>query len=255
MDTDVLGVPTATLLFGRSHPGCPGVLRSGVKVGEKLVEGVGKRPDMRPGLFYCSHPSHEGQTFNTCLDCGEQGELTEFLGCVDVDGCEERQAERTRSHPLWPMLQETKRVAEQKRAEANAEKAEARRAEQARLGQGEGGERPRKVKEADPLGGRCNHCGEPTKGGRFVAGHDAKLKGDLMRAAVGGDGHAILEMLHRGWLKRPQLLDPAKLAEAQAAFEAATEVQAVEFLQKRNEGRWAQAAAFARLHLAGRVDQ
>jgi hypothetical protein len=38
-----------------------------------------------------------------------------------------------------------------------------------------------------PTSGRCEHCGEPTKGGRFVPGHDAKLKGDLGREAQSND--------------------------------------------------------------------
>lgn len=38
-----------------------------------------------------------------------------------------------------------------------------------------------------PAVGACEHCGEPTKGGRFVPGHDAKLKGDLGREAQSTD--------------------------------------------------------------------
>ena len=63
---------------------------------------------------------------------------------------------------------------------------------------------PVKIKSrgpAKPTEGKCEHCGEPTKGGRFVAGHDAKLKGDLLRAAQQGDIEAYTEMLQRGWSK------------------------------------------------------
>ena len=42
-------------------------------------------------------------------------------------------------------------------------------------------------------GGVCEHCGERTGGGRFLAGHDAKLKGDLKRAAKEGDAAATAE--------------------------------------------------------------
>lgn len=38
-----------------------------------------------------------------------------------------------------------------------------------------------------PSSGACEHCGLPTKGGRFTPGHDAKLKGDLGRAAQDTD--------------------------------------------------------------------
>jgi hypothetical protein len=45
-------------------------------------------------------------------------------------------------------------------------------------------------------GGRCEHCGEPTKGGRFIPGHDAKLKGELVRE---GTIEAWAEQIIRNW--------------------------------------------------------
>lgn len=65
---------------------------------------------------------------------------------------------------------------------------------------------PRPVRQARELKrdqrthrGVCHHCGEPTKGGIFVAGHDAKLKGELKRAAQDGDIDALAEILYREW--------------------------------------------------------
>lgn len=61
-----------------------------------------------------------------------------------------------------------------------------------------------------PIEGRCQHCGEPTKGGLFAAGHDAKLKGELIRAGLEGDHEAVAEMMARGpaWFKKPERFDP-----------------------------------------------
>jgi hypothetical protein len=42
-------------------------------------------------------------------------------------------------------------------------------------------------------------CGGQTKGGRFLPGHDAKLKGKLKRAARAGDRKAADELARRGW--------------------------------------------------------
>ena len=46
--------------------------------------------------------------------------------------------------------------------------------------------------------GRCEHCGEPCRG-RFVVGHDAKLKSELTRAARAGDSDAVAELIVRDW--------------------------------------------------------
>lgn len=47
----------------------------------------------------------------------------------------------------------------------------------------------------------CN-CGGTTRGGRFLPGHDAKLKSLLLRAAAGGDTEAGEELRRRGWEKQ-----------------------------------------------------
>lgn len=57
-------------------------------------------------------------------------------------------------------------------------------------------------------GGHCHHCGEATRGGRFVPGHDAKLKGDLIREAT---TEAEAERITRGWTSPPEKMAP-KLA-------------------------------------------
>ncbi len=44
-------------------------------------------------------------------------------------------------------------------------------------------------------------CGEPTKGGRFKPGHDAKLKRDLLLKANAGGKRAIKKLEQLGWSK------------------------------------------------------
>jgi hypothetical protein len=59
-----------------------------------------------------------------------------------------------------------------------------------------GAAKPRARGPRQPGAGACEHCGEPTKGGRFVPGHDAKLKGELLREGTPG---AEAERILRGW--------------------------------------------------------
>ena len=44
-------------------------------------------------------------------------------------------------------------------------------------------------------------CGETTKGGRFVPGHDAKLKSALVAAALAGSKRATTRLQKLGWEK------------------------------------------------------
>lgn len=44
-------------------------------------------------------------------------------------------------------------------------------------------------------------CGGTTGGGRFLPGHDAKLKSQLVKAALSGDSNATADLERRGWTK------------------------------------------------------
>lgn len=70
-------------------------------------------------------------------------------------------------------------------------------------------------------GGHCHHCGEATKGGRFIPGHDAKLKGDLIREAT---TEAEAERIIRRWTHEPE-----KMASKLAALVARGD----EFIEER----------------------
>jgi hypothetical protein len=73
-----------------------------------------------------------------------------------------------------------------------------------------GRSKPRAPRKAGS--GFCEHCGEPTKGGRFIPGHDAKLKGGLIREAT---IEAAAERVIRGWSSEAEAYDRGKTGTAQ----------------------------------------
>lgn len=129
----------------------------------------------------------------TCRDCGSRDvEVTLEGTCVDVDGCQTTQTIRRAENPVHRQLLAILADAEAREAEAalrrKAER-EAARAREAAQAEREGrpvppAARPARTPKAAPTPQRC-HCGcaGMTKGGKFVAGHDARLKGMLVRAA------------------------------------------------------------------------
>jgi hypothetical protein len=56
-------------------------------------------------------------------------------------------------------------------------------------------------------------CGGQTKGGRFLPGHDAKLKKALVADARAGKKRAINKLVKLGWSKFVQPLPPAPPAD------------------------------------------
>lgn len=162
-----------------------------------------------PATWLCSDPWHDENP--KCSMCREpytveeaaDGFLTSERTCADYEGCHERQADR-RQTPRMAVVAECLRKAEIEKAE----KKERRdpdtpsRSRSPRLPKTSGQGRVAQAKPATILDCRCEHCGEPTKGGKFVAGHDAKLKGLLLEAGKALDPDAVAEMLTRGWVKQ-----------------------------------------------------
>lgn len=79
--------------------------------------------------------------------------------------------------------------------------------------------------------GTCEHCGEPTKGGKFAIGHDAKLKSILAGEALGMGGtsinwklqaDALAELMLRGWITKK--VDEAEAAKPSKQWVAATKI-------------------------------
>lgn len=59
-------------------------------------------------------------------------------------------------------------------------------------------------------------CGEPTKGGDFRPGHDARYKSALITSAIGGNEEAIATLEARGWTKFLEKRQNAKAKTAAA---------------------------------------
>lgn len=175
------------------HRRCRGALRQGA---DRLV--------------LCSCPNHQGEDAR-CTDCGEQSPVVDLATrrCTDPEGCRDRVETKQRANPLHTMLQEVQQVAQASKATKTPAKAMTAR---------------KRTAEPRPKTGRCQHCGETTKGGLFVAGHDAKLKSALAKIAY-GDGRkadrvaAAAEMIARGWARKP--LPEELLLEATAMVDKA----------------------------------
>lgn len=156
------------------------------------LDGNGKATHFPARLTLCSSDWH--QRHPRCWICKAAGtDLDPGTGqCVEGEACAERAHIRLTTDPRFERYRQYHEAAEA--LTADRPKPE------------------RRPTEGRPTEGRCEHCGEPTKGGRFVAGHDAKLKGDLIRAGKEGDVEAVAEAMFRNWYKPgryPDLEDAA----------------------------------------------
>lgn len=123
--------------------------------------------------------------------------------CVDRDECLQYQRERTLGNPRYRDIQEVLETSRQRRAEIR----QSRRRSDPETTTSPITKREKRKEAASraaprPTSGACHHCGAPTKGGKFVIGHDAKLKGELLRAAKAASNEAAAEMMLRGWWKQ-----------------------------------------------------
>ena len=188
----------------------------------------------RGRLHRCSCSCHDDHNACTLCHCsGDEFELDPVTRqCADRESCTERNAARIAAHPKIQRYRELDRLTAERRAEEEALLTPEER--QARVDRKRSG-------RATPGGGRCQHCGEATRGGLFLAGHDAKLKGELMRAGQAGDVDAIVELHARGWFPKPGNRTIAKypvaaLTEAEAKHQAEPSDVTIE---RRTRDRWA----------------
>jgi hypothetical protein len=156
----------------------------------------------------CTCRCHDGDAHPLrCLTCNQPGQTMEHGHCVDTETCNARVAATLDADPLMQKLRASKEHGRKARALANDTDPEA----------------PNRVKRAPRNRvGVCEHCGEPTKGGRFVAGHDAKLKGDLKRAAEQGDVEALVELYVRDWPVKNVKADQPTTDAARTAYNGIT---------------------------------
>lgn len=152
-------------------------------------------------VWTCACPCHEADNRPRCLRCGARDVDLAGGYCADHDACDIFLADVLDNDPTMAKVRLANERAKAERAAADPIR-EAQRQE-------------RKERVAKPKVGRCEHCGEPTKGGRFVAGHDAKLKGELKRAAEAGDVDALVELEVRNWPTHTAKVDDAFRAQAE----------------------------------------
>lgn len=192
------------------HGSCPSAVRhmDGTKVAECACR--------------CQHRQR-------CLECGNTNpaELTGWA-CTNPSDCRDAIAARSAANPLRKELETVRMLGGEARRRALHERTVARiRADVAACGiDDEIGHdvasdlnrprRPRKPRQAArPTSGTCIcGCEGTTKGGRFLPGHDAKLKGTLKRAASAGDASAVQRLIELGWEKFIPADAPRQLVEA-----------------------------------------
>ena len=173
-------------------------------------------------LWKCQCPE-DGHPGLHCLDCkNEQADDVnpETWTCFDRYSCATILAKRREHSQIWQMIQAAKsHSAIRRRAKrlgvedtlkgldptedqridilhAQLDKLEAMRGNKAKK------RGPRKSAPVRPKVGSCECCGEATRGGRFLPGHDAKLASALKQRVRCGDNAAYEEMKQRGWLKK-----------------------------------------------------
>lgn len=142
----------------------------------------------------CTHEWH-GQN-PRCRACRRFHQSAASLdgssACLDVEECFAHLNEQRANDPRFDKIRAIKEAGARERAANQTERKE-RRAGVESDGNGRG--------PARPTTGICHHCGGLTKGGKFIAGHDAKLKGELIREADEGAAEAVAEAMIRGWYK------------------------------------------------------
>lgn len=166
------------------HQQCPGAIR--IPATERVI------------ICKCCVPES-----GMCTTCGSRGvgEIDPITWyCLDRYACSARVQQRCEQSPLYQMLQDARLDGAAKRRRQRLEIARI----QTELPTDEidsfalrGNGRPRGP--ARPKSGACLCCGEPTKGGKFRPGHDAKYKGKLQRAALAGDQSAVTTLTEHGW--------------------------------------------------------
>lgn len=163
------------------HASCPGAVRN-ARRGGKLI------------LCYCC------RTEPRCLGCGHEENIDQTdWSCTDRMACTMRVADRLAMSPLHQQLQQCRSDSAERQRRIRATTDLIRR--ELPADEQDEFDRPqeKKPRVPRPAVGACGCCGEPTKGGQFLPGHDAKLKSRLREAAKGGDVGASAELERRGW--------------------------------------------------------
>lgn len=186
-----------------NHSSCPAMVRNG------RARQPGDHPELSPTgpvrlvLCYCCGHLREPR----CLDCGthDSTQIDDVAWqCISPAACAERIKLRQRNDPIYQMIQRCKSDAAVRRRAIEQSTARMWQGippdEDVLLDAMIKAKRTPRAKSEPRTPGACECCGEPTKGGRFLPGHDAKLK-SVLRARVKhhNDQEAKAELERRGW--------------------------------------------------------
>jgi hypothetical protein len=187
------------------HGSCPGATRQRLPDGKE-----------RMWLCKCEAPGHPGLH---CLECKNEfapDVNPETWRCYDEHVCAGILQKRREHSELWQMIQAAKsRSALRRRAGRTSvesllggvdtdvdAKIESLHQQLDAILDAKKAKRPKKRSMPRVRTGVCECCGEATRGGRFLPGHDARHASVLRARVVSGDGDAYEEMKTRGWLKK-----------------------------------------------------
>lgn len=126
--------------------------------------------DQSKQLYICPCACNQGHT--RCTRCGARDvEVTAHTSqCIDIDGCDTTLSIKRANNPSYQALL----------------KARAKVTNSARPSATEATPRPK----ANPAGGKCICCGEATRGGLFLPGHDARYVSAQADAFIEAEGDA-----------------------------------------------------------------
>lgn len=187
-----------------NHASCPAMVRNGPLI--KRDEN-GHEISREPRLVLC-RCCGTGQPAR-CLDCGNTNPdevNSDHWACLYPDICAGRIRLRQEHSHLYQTLQACKTAAFVRRRTIRVSRdqmlVELPADEDARLDSLQESLRRRTARLGGqrPSSGLCVCCGEPTRGGLFRPGHDAKYKSRLRREAATGDVNAQTELEQRGWV-------------------------------------------------------
>lgn len=199
------------------HGSCPGAIWHQRKVSTGKNENDYK---VVPTLWrcLCDEPGHPTFPYCTECKCVDPDELNQDTWrCLDPHACATRLATRRADDRIWQMIQRAKSHAALKRKAARLGKENLISAIAADqddaidrmhgildgLSDARATVKTKPIRKPKPKAGKCECCGEPTRGGRFLPGHDARLASALVaRVRTAGDEKAYAELVRRGWEKK-----------------------------------------------------
>lgn len=205
----------------KRHELCGGAVEAASPpVVKQKVDGRERDVRLDTTTVACSCACHAGQA-PQCIRCryrniDRPGEVAlDTRRCLDVEACLDRCNRRQANNPTHVLLVQVIRDAEVTRAAERARTRPRRGTMTEAQAQAETATEtaPRAPRTPRVKEGTCGHCGAQTKGGKFVAGHDAKLKGELQKIAEDTDKRkpervaAGAEIAARGWDARKGLPD------------------------------------------------